>query len=81
MYNTETLSVEESIKVRFDDKLGRQKSKQGESFADIEVQIAGTEVRTSENKSSEIQPNSKKIVQMLQHLLKNPFRKDNPEVA
>jgi hypothetical protein len=59
VYNTETLSVEESIKVRFDDKLGLQKSKQGESFADIEVQIAGTEVRTSENKSSEIQPNSK----------------------
>ena len=44
--------MEESISVKFDDKLGSQKSKQGEYFADIEVQITGTEDRSSENKGS-----------------------------
>ena len=33
VYNTETLIVEESIKVRFDDKLGHQKPKQIENSA------------------------------------------------
>ena len=37
VYNTETQIVEESISVRFDDKLNTQKSKQNKSFVDIEV--------------------------------------------
>ena len=48
VYNTETWIVEESISVRFDDKLGSQKSKQGNFFADIEVQFTGTEDTASE---------------------------------
>ena len=48
VYNTETQIVEESISVRFDDKLDPQKSKQNESFADIEVEFTGAEDNTSE---------------------------------
>ena len=44
--------MEESISVTFDDKLGSQNSKQGESFVDIKVQITGTEDKFSD-KSSE----------------------------
>ena len=43
--------MEESISVRFDDKLGSQKSKQVEHFADIEVQITCTEDKSSETQS------------------------------
>ena len=42
VYNTETQIVEESISVRFDDKLDSQKSKQNEFLADIEVEFTGT---------------------------------------
>ena len=54
VYNTETQIVEQSISVRFDDKLYPQKSKQNESLADIKVQFTGTEGNTSEapNKDS-----------------------------
>ena len=48
IYNTETRIVEELISVRFDDKLGPQKSKQNESFADIEVEFTGAEDNSSE---------------------------------
>ena len=48
VYNTETQIVEESISVRFDDTLDPQKSKQNESFADIEVEFAGAEDNSSE---------------------------------
>ena len=38
MYNSETLCVEESMNVKFDDnKPGSKTSEQGESFADIRV--------------------------------------------
>src|SRR4051812_40138692 len=37
VYNTETLIVEESIDMRFDDKLGIEKPKQIENFADIDI--------------------------------------------
>src|SRR3954463_10510526 len=37
VYNTKTLLVEESINIRFDDKLGLEKPKQFENFADIEI--------------------------------------------
>ena len=43
VYNTKTRIIEESISVRFDNKLDSQKSKQDKSFADIEVQFTGTE--------------------------------------
>ena len=43
VYNTETRIVEESINVRFDDKLGPQKSKQKDSLAGIEIQFTGSE--------------------------------------
>ena len=62
VYNTETWIMEESISVRFDDKLGSQKSKQGESSVDIEVQITGTKDRSLKNKSSEHQPNTKEDI-------------------
>ena len=48
VYNTETQIVKESISVRFDDKLDPQKSKQNESFADIEVEFTGVEGNSSE---------------------------------
>src|SRR3954469_16452290 len=40
VYNTETLIVEESINIRFDDKLGLEKPKQLENFADIDIDIS-----------------------------------------
>ena len=43
VYNTETQIVEESISVRFNDKLDPQKSKQNESFADIKVEFTCVE--------------------------------------
>ena len=58
VYNTETQIVEESISVRFDDKLGSQKSKQNESLADIEVQFTITEDTTSEGSNKESQTTS-----------------------
>src|SRR4051812_44570292 len=38
--NTETLIVEESINIRFDDKLGLEKPKQFENFADFDIDIS-----------------------------------------
>src|SRR3954463_10074449 len=40
VYNTETLIVEESINIRFDDKLGLEKLKQFENFADFDIDIS-----------------------------------------
>ena len=48
VYNTKTQIVEESISVRFDDKLDPQKSKQNESFVDIKVEFTGAEGNSSE---------------------------------
>ena len=56
MYNTETLIVEESVKVRFDDKLGYQKPKQIENSVGTEVPLANsesTEVKNSEDHTIE----------------------------
>ena len=47
VYNTETQIVEESISVRFDDKLDSEKSKQNEVFAGIEIEFAGSEDNSS----------------------------------
>ena len=47
VYNTETHIVEESISVRFNDKLDSQKSKQNEFLADIEVEFTSTEDKAS----------------------------------
>src|SRR3954468_16384706 len=43
VYNTETLVVEESINIRFDDKLGLEKPKQFENFADTDIVISEAE--------------------------------------
>src|SRR3954468_3840403 len=40
VYNIETLIVEESINIRFDDKLGLEKPKQFENFADCDIDIS-----------------------------------------
>src|SRR4051812_45815299 len=40
VYNTETLIGEESINIRFDDKLGLEKPKQFENFADFDIDIS-----------------------------------------
>src|SRR3954466_3839536 len=40
VYNTKTLVVEELINIRFDDKLGLEKSKQFENFADTDIDIS-----------------------------------------
>ena len=40
--------MEESINVKFDDKLGSQNSKQGKFFEGIEVLLIGTEDTASE---------------------------------
>src|SRR3954470_15961592 len=37
VYNTETLVVEESINIRFNDNLGLENPKQFENFADIDI--------------------------------------------
>src|SRR3954471_17717544 len=43
VYNTETLVVEESINIRFDDKLGIEKPKLFENFTDIDIDISEAE--------------------------------------
>src|SRR3954467_6906494 len=43
VYNTETLIVEESINIIFDDKLGLEKPKQFENFAFIEISNSDAE--------------------------------------
>ena len=48
VYNTETQIVEESISVRFDDKLDSEKSKQNEVFAGMEIEFIGSEDKSSE---------------------------------
>ena len=53
VYNTETRIVEESINIRFDDKLGPQKSKQKDSLVDIEVQFIGSEDSPDKDRSVE----------------------------
>src|SRR3954471_12844992 len=53
VYNTETLIVEESINIKFDDKLGLEKPKQFENFADIEV--CDSEAEEPRSKASEDQ--------------------------
>src|SRR3954464_4374358 len=40
VYNTETLIVEESINIRFDDKLGSEKPKQVDNFAGYDIDIS-----------------------------------------
>src|SRR4051812_49155194 len=42
VYNTETLIVEESINIIFDDKLGLEKPKQFENFVDLDIDISET---------------------------------------
>src|ERR1044072_4864494 len=53
VYNTETLIVEESIKVRFDDKLGHQKPKQTENYAGTEVQLINSEESEAKDNSED----------------------------
>src|ERR1044072_2860944 len=57
IYNIETLVVEESIHVRFDDKLDSDKSKLVEKFADLEITFLepGDKDKTLEAKESEAQ--------------------------
>ena len=50
MYNTETLIVEESIYVRFDDKLDPKKSKLVENFADLEITFSDSKGDDTSNK-------------------------------
>src|ERR1051325_6791837 len=65
VYDTETRIVEESINVKFDDKLGPQKSKQKDSLADIEVQISGSKDSPDKETGSEetIKETSKEPIQ------------------
>lgn len=49
VYNTETKIVEESINIRFDDKLGHQKPKLAEISADIEVYLIDSEESETKN--------------------------------
>ena len=53
VYKTKTCIVEESINIKFYDKLGPQKSKQKDSLADIEVQFIGSEDSPDKDRSFE----------------------------
>ena len=53
VYNTETKIVEESIHVRFDDKLDPEKSKLVENFADLEITLAGSDEKTNDSEEVE----------------------------
>src|SRR5580765_6578522 len=57
IYNKETLIVEETIHVRFDDKLDSDKSKLVEKFADLEITFPepGEKDKAPEAKESEVQ--------------------------
>jgi hypothetical protein len=52
VYNTETQIVEESIHVRFDDKLEYEKSKLIDQFAYLEITYTRTEDKDSEKTDS-----------------------------
>ena len=60
VYNTETQIVEESISVRFDDKLDSEKSKQNEVFAGMEVEFIGSEDKSSEALNTDIPSTSER---------------------
>ena len=53
MYNTETRIVEESIHVRFNDRLDPEKSKLVEKFADLEISYSEPKEKPEEIKESE----------------------------
>ena len=53
VYNTKTLIVEGFINIRFDDKLGPQKSKQKDSLADLKLQFIGSEDSPDKDRSVE----------------------------
>ena len=74
-YITQTRIVEESIGVRFGDKLGSQKLKQGKFFADIEVQFTGTEDNASEVYHKESQPIPEEAVTIITVTSEEPFQK------
>ena len=52
MFNAETQCVEESIHVKFDDKLGNQKPKLSDNLADIDVDLISSET-TQDKQHSE----------------------------
>ncbi|KAI5443108.1 hypothetical protein KIW84_011951 [Lathyrus oleraceus] len=57
VYNTETKIVEESIHVRFDDKLDPEKSKLVEKFADLEITL----VESDKTPEATVTQNSEEI--------------------
>ena len=86
VYNTETQIVEESISVRFDDKLDSQKSKQNEFLAGMEVELIGTEDKSSEALNRDTPSTSKRVTARnptpsIDQLQKRPSRSsmDHPE--
>lgn len=58
VYNAETQCVEESIHVKFDDKLGNKKTKLFKNLADIDVDLISSE-KASEKQRSEGSPEKK----------------------
>ena len=67
VYNAETQCVEESIHVKFDDKLGNQKLKLSDDLADIDVDLMSSEAAPeTSNDLKEVQKrNALKMVQRL----------------
>lgn len=49
VYNTETKVMEESIDIKFDDKLGHQNQKLAENFANIEFHITNSKESETKN--------------------------------
>ena len=82
VYNTETQIVEESISVRFDDKLDSQKSKHNEFFTSMEVELTCNEDNSSEalnrdTPSTSVRVTASNPTPSVDQLQKRPSRRNN----
>lgn len=70
MYNTEIQIVEESIRVKFDDKLESEKSKLVHKFADLEISYPNSEDKSYKDAQQEVEPSEPKVVDTSKSLRK-----------
>lgn len=61
VYNTEIQIVEESIHVKFDDKIDSEKSKLVDKFVDLEIVYLDSEHKASEEAKKEAKSSEQKV--------------------
>ena len=82
VYNTETHIVEESIHVKFDDKLDFEKSKLVEKFIDLEITYSSSEGKNSkveEPEAKDFEAPKREVVKAQNHLRRHKQRSSHSE--